>query len=46
MPKPFASLTVRQNLEVAVHGPGGAADLDALLEAAELAAAAHRRPAS
>ncbi len=43
VPKPFASLTVRQNLEVAVHGPGGAADLDALLDAAELGSAAHRR---
>ena len=43
VPKPFPSLTVRQNLEVAVHGPGGAADLDALLDAAELRPSAHRR---
>ena len=43
VPKPFASLTVRQNLEVAVHGPGGAADLDGLLDAAELGGVAHRR---
>ncbi len=43
VPKPFPSLTVRQNLEVAVHGPGGAADLDALLDAAELRPAANRR---
>ena len=42
VPKPFPSLTVRQNLEVAVHGPGGGADLDGLLDAAGLAPFTHR----
>ena len=35
VPKPFASLTVRQNLEVA-HGAGAGADLDAILASVEL----------
>jgi len=42
VPKPFASLTVRQNLEVAVHGDGPAPDLDALLDRLELAPHAAR----
>jgi len=44
VPKPFGSLTVRQNLEVAVHG-GVGADLDALLRSVELGSVAHRRAA-
>ena len=43
VPKPFGTLTVRQNLEVAVHGTDGPADLDALLDSVELGAAARRR---
>ena len=43
VPKPFATLTVRQNLEVAVHRPGVAPDLDALLDSVELGAVAGRR---
>ena len=43
VPKPFATLTVRQNLEVAVHRPGAAPDLDALLDSVELGAVAGRR---
>jgi len=43
VPKPFATLTVRQNLEVAVHGADGAADLDALLDQVELGGLAARR---
>ncbi len=43
IPKPFASLTVRQNLEVAVQAAGTPADLDRLLESVELGAAKHRR---
>lgn len=43
IPKPFASLTVRQNLEVALHPFGPPADLDALLDSVELGSAAHRR---
>ena len=43
VPKPFASLTVRQNLEVAVQASGEAADLDALLDSVELGSARHRR---
>ncbi len=42
VPKPFASLTVRQNLEVAVSH-GSAPDLDALLASVELDAHAKRR---
>ena len=42
VPKPFPSLTVRQNLEVAIHGPGGGADLDALLDSAGLRSFASR----
>ncbi|WP_158743826.1 ABC transporter ATP-binding protein [Acidisphaera sp. L21] len=45
VPKPFATLTVRQNLEVAVHGATGAADLDALLDSVELGGATARRRA-
>ncbi len=43
VPKPFGTLTVRQNLEVAVHGTDGPADLDALLDSVELGAASRRR---
>ena len=43
VPKPFGTLTVRQNLEVAVYGTDGPADLDALLDSVELGAAARRR---
>ncbi len=43
VPKPFGTLTVRQNLEVAVHGIDGPADLDALLDSVELGAAGRRR---
>lgn len=43
VPKPFGTLTVRQNLEVAVHGTHGPADLDALLDSVELGAASRRR---
>ncbi len=43
VPKPFPSLTVRQNLEVAVHGPGTPPDLDALLHSVELGHLAARR---
>lgn len=43
VPKPFASLTVRQNLEVAVQAAGVPADLDALLDSVELGGAKHRR---
>ncbi len=43
VPKPFASLTVRQNLEVAVQAEGAPVDLDALLDSVELGAAKHRR---
>ncbi|RYI98562.1 MAG: ATP-binding cassette domain-containing protein, partial [Acetobacteraceae bacterium] len=39
VPKPFASLTVRQNLEVAAYGPDGPADLDAVLDSVELGGA-------
>ncbi len=42
VPKPFHTLTVRQNLEVAVSSHG-AADLDALLDSVELGAVAGRR---
>jgi branched-chain amino acid transport system ATP-binding protein len=42
VPKPFSSLTVRQNLEVADHG---GADLDALLEFTGLGAVVNRRAA-
>ena len=42
VPKPFGTLTVRQNLEVAAHGPGGPADLDALLDSVELGTAGRR----
>lgn len=45
VPKPFGTLTVRQNLEVAVHGTGGPVDLDALLDSLELGAASGRRAA-
>ena len=40
IPKPFATLTVRQNLEVAAVA---GADIDALLDSAGLAAMTHRR---
>lgn len=43
VPKPFASLTVRQNLEVAVHGDAAGPDLDALLDRLELAPHAARQ---
>lgn len=43
VPKPFFSLTVRQNLEVAMHGAGPAPDLDALLDSVELGHVTHRR---
>jgi branched-chain amino acid transport system ATP-binding protein len=43
VPKPFYTLTVRQNLEAAVHGTDGPADLDALLDSVELGAASRRR---
>ncbi len=43
VPKPFGTLTVRQNLEVALHGTDGSADLDALLDSVELGAASRRR---
>lgn len=43
VPKPFGTLTVRQNLEVAVHGTDGPADLDALLDSVELGVASRRR---
>jgi branched-chain amino acid transport system ATP-binding protein len=43
VPKPFASLTVRQNLEVAVQAGGAPVDLDALLDSVELGGAKHRR---
>lgn len=43
VPKPFGTLTVRQNLEVAVHGTDGPADLDALLDSVELGDASRRR---
>ena len=42
-PKPFASLTVRQNLEVAARPAAGAPDLDAILHSLELDRARHRR---
>ncbi len=45
VPKPFGTLTVCQNLEVAVHGMGGPVDLDALLDSVELGAASGRRAA-
>ncbi len=41
VPKPFATLTVRQNLQVALHGE--AADVPALLGAVELEGVADRR---
>ena len=44
VPKPFGSLTVRQNLEVAVSR-GHDADLDALLRSVELGGVAQRRAA-
>ena len=43
VPKPFSSLTVRQNLEVASYGAQGPADLDALLDSVELGGATARR---
>ena len=43
VPKPFASLTVRQNVEVAVQAEGEPADLDGLLDSVELGEAKHRR---
>ncbi|GAC1338351.1 MAG: ABC transporter ATP-binding protein [Acetobacteraceae bacterium] len=43
VPKPFASLTVRQNLEVAVQRAGAAPDLDALLASLDLDRVASRR---
>ncbi len=45
VPKPFGSLTVRQNLEVAVQRAGLAPDLQALLDSVELGAVAGRRAA-
>jgi len=45
VPKPFASLTVRQNLEVAAPGAQGAADIDALLDSVELGGATAGRRA-
>lgn len=45
VPMPFGTLTVRQNLEVAVHGAGGPVDLDALLDFADLGAASGRQAA-
>jgi branched-chain amino acid transport system ATP-binding protein len=42
VPKPFGTLTVRQNLEVAEPG-SGAPDLDALLDSVELGGMARRR---
>jgi branched-chain amino acid transport system ATP-binding protein len=43
VPRPFPTLTLRQNLEVAVPGAGGPRDPAALLEAVELAPLADRR---
>lgn len=45
VPKPFASLTVRQNLEVVAHGAEGPADLDAVLDSVELGGVTARRRA-
>ena len=45
VPKPFASLTVLQNLEVAVPREGAAADLPGLLNQLGLAGVARRRAA-
>lgn len=45
VPKPFSSLTVRQNLEVAMHRAGSAPDLDALLDSVELGHVTQRRAA-
>lgn len=43
IPKPFGSLTVRQNLEVAVCSTSTPADLDAVLDSLELGTASNRR---
>jgi branched-chain amino acid transport system ATP-binding protein len=43
VPRPFPTLTLRQNLEVAVPGAGGPRDPAALLDAVELAPLADRR---
>ena len=43
VPRPFPTLTLRQNLEVAVPGAGGSRDPAALLDAVELAPLADRR---
>ena len=43
IPKPFGSLTVRQNLEVAVCSTSASADLDAVLDSLELGTASNRR---
>ncbi|OBS09338.1 ABC transporter ATP-binding protein [Acidihalobacter prosperus] len=47
VPKPFAGLSVRENIEVAAHfGGGDSTDLDALLGRLDLAAAADRPAAT
>ncbi len=43
VPKPFSSLTVRQNLEVAGYGAQGPADLEALLDSVDLGGATAKR---